>query len=189
VCVDFVGEIFQLSTLSDDEGQRGTGVIMKTITLVLMYGMLAAYAQNKAATKKPEPLHEGYALNPVVATDFGCAEDYVKALNASGVQKRKMSADLLAFGCVRVMKGLFHITPHDRKPAGETSVINASLSFDLNVQERALIPLTIEQTPGDDSADREIDGWIIESQYYQGTADELVKSWRESHNLRPEKGH
>ena len=168
---------------------------MKLLALIA-FGVLATVASGqgktaaqKTAAPKTELLREGFILNPVVSKDFGCAEDYVKALNASGVEKRKMLADIVKYGCVSVLKGLYHVLPHEKKLVGaSTSLINALLSFDLDTMERALIPLTVEQTPADDDP-RSLTGWILESEYSRATNNEFVKSWRELHNKPPEKGH
>ena len=49
------------------------------------------------------------ALDPVVITSIGCIGDFVKMKSLEGVAQRKLFADLMQFGCVVTLKGIYFV--------------------------------------------------------------------------------
>jgi hypothetical protein len=61
------------------------------------------------ATKKFEPPDSMlYAIRPILAKDEGCAKDYAKTQSLSGVDQRKLLADLFAYDCVETLPAIYH---------------------------------------------------------------------------------
>ena len=100
------------------------------------------------------------AFSPLVAKDDGCAKDLVKAAGMEGLAQRKFLADLLAYGCVRVVPGMTLIHVFDLREFGEgTKKIRFSLAD--------LMPQVI----GDrfNSSGSTIHGWVISDEIFDAS--------------------
>ena len=78
-------------------------LVFKYVT-VMVLGAALLTAQSRRPTKPFTPPEDYYTSQPVVAKDEGCAKDYLKALTLSGLEQRKMLADLISYQCVEVMQ-------------------------------------------------------------------------------------
>ena len=63
-----------------------------------------------APKKEPRPFQapELRVVDPIVASDEGCARDFVKALKLDGLEQRKYLADLFRYGCVEQLEGPYY---------------------------------------------------------------------------------
>jgi len=67
--------------------------------------------QNGTAPKKelrPFQAPELRVVDPIVASDEGCARDFVKALKLDGLEQRKYLTDLFRYGCVEQLEGPYY---------------------------------------------------------------------------------
>lgn len=86
--------------------------------LFLLFGFLCVIldGQSAAPAKKfvPPKVIE-YIFEPVVAKDDGCARDYAQALATAGLEQRKQLAELVRYGCVEILDGLYHVFVKDSR--------------------------------------------------------------------------
>ncbi len=84
--------------------------------LLVLFCVACSYAQSqkvaKEHTKQVEPFEsnpeKGYLIDAIICTDEPCARDYIKALNSdSGIEQRKMMADLQSLECIKKLPGVF----------------------------------------------------------------------------------
>lgn len=82
----------------------------------MLFCIACSYAQSPKAVKEHakqvEPSEanpeKGYLIDAIVCADEPCARDYVKALNSdSGIEQRKMMADLQSLECIKKLPGVF----------------------------------------------------------------------------------
>jgi hypothetical protein len=66
-------------------------------------------AEQKAAPKRFTPPDDFFVEDPLLAKDEGCAKDYAKALTLSGLEQRKMVADLVVYKCADTVPGIFTV--------------------------------------------------------------------------------
>ena len=153
-----------------------------TLVLVGLLSFTVLLAQAKATASKTQALIQGFVWNPVVCKDFGCAEDYVKTLNASGVQRRKMLSDLVEYGCVKTFKGVFlGVKQESRKSAG-TSLAKVVLIFDIQMMRDLGFSEDVIKTDlavADANADAD-QGWILESDFFKKSKEQFLKDVRQA---------
>ncbi len=90
-------------------------------TLIGFAVLLAAVAMaGQKPAPKPAPKHqkaeEGFVIVPLVFKDAPCARDYLKAQAAGGLEGRKALGELLLYGCVKKIEGIYYVSVRDAKP-------------------------------------------------------------------------
>lgn len=100
-----------------------------------------------------------YASNPVFAEDAGCAKDYAKIFELDGVALRKATAELIAYGCVEKLNGLYSASV-----VGSMSASGVQLR---HVRLTLIEPLVFGNAP------RTAEGWMRSSDIESLSADEL----------------
>ncbi len=90
--------------------------------LIVLFCIACSYAQSQKAakehTKQVEPSEsnpeKGYLIDAIVCADEPCARDYIKALNSdSGIEQRKMMADLQSLECIKKLPGVFSAVAYE----------------------------------------------------------------------------
>jgi hypothetical protein len=81
--------------------------MLKTLMIALL--CTVAQAQSTKAPPKPfvMPDLRAYVFSPLLAKDEGCAKDLVKASHLEGLELRKYLAELLTYGCVVQLDGVY----------------------------------------------------------------------------------
>ena len=115
--------------------------------------------------------------------DFGCVKDYVKAIRAEGVEKRKMLSDLVTYGCIQQFELMaYEVESSDRQaiisPGGPAivvwkvtghgfgSAVNHALYGENKVWDQYDKAL--------DSHQLNLDGWILDKEFLRVAEAEVV---------------
>ena len=108
-------------------------------------------AQTKQPTKSFTPPEDYYTAEPVVAKDEGCAKDYAKALALSGLEQRKMLAELITYKCAEVLPFHYRV------------LVVESKTFDVGTQHFPMVRVRLSDggLPVGPTVVKE--GWIIRS--------------------------
>jgi len=155
-----------------------------TVMFTGLLSVTALLAQAKTtAPKSKVSSSEGFVVNPVVSKDFGCAEDLVKAMKASGIEQRKMLGDLIDYGCVRRFKGVFYGAKLESRKFAGVALAKVSLIIDVQMMEDVGFPHE-SLTPYVDDANANAYGWIVDSDFFIKTPEQFLKDFRESRQPR-----
>lgn len=111
-----------------------------TLLFACAFAIVQARAQDKPfakATKPFAPPSEFYVDGAPIAKDEGCAKDYARALSLSGLDQRKMLADLVTYHCVEVLEGRWKALIVEGKNFGPDKqpvhLVRVNLAFGLHV--------------------------------------------------------
>lgn len=135
-----------------------------------------------AQTAKPAPkvpaqkeLPTGYVLDAVLIKDEGCIKDVVRAAQASGVEQRKQTEELVKYGCIENVEGPYYTSVTDVRtvsmtPAKRVKVYKAILIFDIDMRK-----LITGKDPDIDSIDTFKEGWIFEDKLLAVSKEQFTK--------------
>jgi hypothetical protein len=91
-----------------------------------------------------------------------------------------MLAELLNYGCIQQLKGLFHVTPMDKRPVGAPrSLVEATLWLDVETMKN--VGFSDDQMHsylGADNTTFAI-GWILETAYDKVGGEEIIKRFKQ----------
>ena len=109
---------------------------------LISVGFTQTQTATKARTKQAEPSEsnpeKGYLIDVTIAADEPCARDYVKALKSeSGIEQRKMLADLQSVDCIKKLPGIYEALGYEA-----TGVATAEAALALLEREPCSMLLT-----------------------------------------------
>jgi hypothetical protein len=121
-----------------------------------------AFALCQKPTPKPfvPPDTRVYIFSSVLAKDDGCARDYAKTYALNGLSRRKAIAELLTYGCIEQLKGVYRgdvlasITVGDAGP--KLTFQKLSLIMDDEFAPGALV--------GANRSDLSKTGWVLSTE-------------------------
>ena len=90
---------------------------MLTTSALLLFGQVG-----EKTTPKPFQVPEMRAVDPLVASDEGCAKDLAKAGQLEGLEQRKLLFDLFFYGCVRRFDGPYYVHILDIRDIGPAKI-------------------------------------------------------------------
>lgn len=138
---------------------------MKKLAPCLLGALLLAIANPQPpprVLKKFEP-PDGlvYTLTPVIATSESCARDYAKALSLSGLEQKKMMADLAAFHCIETLSFIYRGFIMDTRTFdfGGEHYQMARVNLVVDTEMLSLAGLTLYGGISTEEAAKE--GWVI----------------------------
>jgi len=156
------------------------GTALRFAAIAMTAGALAA--QTKPAAKEP---HDGYLFNPVVIADAGCVREVAKAANQGGVEKRKATEELLKYGCLKQMKGIYTAllgSRPERITVAGVGYVYASLMFD--VKEVQVLDPDGELPPPENMF---LNGFVLESKIDSVTPEQFMAELLSEKKKREEK--
>lgn len=98
---------------------------MRRLALSMIISVSCLLAQATARKTTTPPANTGYAVSPVVFKDDGCARDFVAATMAGGLAGRKQMAELVKYGCMERVTGIYRgVSVEQKKAPGSTLAIH-----------------------------------------------------------------
>jgi hypothetical protein len=136
-------------------GNNRVPVIVGALLLLDFAGH--AVAQTTKTPKKFIPPRDLYVSNPVLASERGCLRDYLKAMGADGIARRKQLDDLQRYECIHGFEGMYKvfILESQSVDVSGTAIQARKVRIILDMDFRKLIS---ESPPLDQPLDGE--GWV-----------------------------
>jgi hypothetical protein len=159
--------------------------IEKALRLAAVIAMTAGGLGAQAKHVPAKEPHDGYMFNPLVIADAGCVRDVARAANQGGVEQRKATEDLVKYGCLKQMKGIFtaFLGSHpERITVAGVAYVNAGLMFD--IKEMQVLDPNGELPAPEDSI---LSGFVLESKIDPVTPEQLMAKLLNEKKKREEK--
>jgi hypothetical protein len=151
--------------------------------LILLFTSLAI-AQNEKTNPKgsgSEP-PSGYVINSMLVIDEGCIKDVIRAWQASGIERRKQVSDLVTYGCVEQLHGVYYGTARDTKtvtlgPTKRSKIYKILLILDGDLMN-IVDPGWADKPDAFDAIDKI--GWVFEKDFHTLTKEQMINLIKES---------
>lgn len=130
-------------------------------------------APSKKTTRQftPPPKVEGYVIDPVIAEDRGCMIDLLRAKSEEGVAARKRLEELVRYGCIRSLTGIFHATSRESESVTigdkKIPIRRMIIIVDPEMEKLALGKAL------DFNSDSFAEGWIIDSTLFRLSSEDF----------------
>jgi hypothetical protein len=153
-------------------------IFVLAITAVIAFPV---FAQKKTGTlagtvgqvKAPK---EGYAISPLVIKDEGCAKDYLRAQRATGIEQRKLLAELFQYECVKQLTGIYSVAVSGSKVLAPTfRILEATLTFNITLNWFATGE---EPKIGLFSDDFGAEGWLLDKAFLEISEEDMRQAIR-----------
>ncbi len=145
-------------------------------TIASIFALLCACGALQSQPKSTDHKRvfvQGFTVHPIVFKDEGCARDYVRAVAKGGLEGRKSLLDQIEVGCVVRTEHVYAIFSNAMRtvPSDKGPVVTRQI---MGVRDMEMEDAITGRTGEVDIDSMSIDGWMLDSEIYRLTREEML---------------